>query len=139
MLACTALRSCTVPGWYPASRVTPEESLRTALAALSVAFCACFSSPASAPLFGRVAAYAADTLSSSSSAWLYLTVSALSCARCWTRPVACQLLTSPLIARAPSTAAVRVGTAITAASRQRTRQLTRANRDRAEAGFFGCG
>src|SRR5271165_7004734 len=40
---------------------------------------------------------------------------------------------------APSTAAVSVGTAITAASRQRTRQLTRANRDRAEAGFFGCG
>ena len=40
---------------------------------------------------------------------------------------------------APSTAAVSVGTAITAASRHRTRQLARANRDRAEAGFFGCG
>src|SRR5580704_14834235 len=40
---------------------------------------------------------------------------------------------------APSTAAVSVGTAITAASRQRTRQLTRANRDRDEPGFFGCG
>ena len=40
---------------------------------------------------------------------------------------------------APSTAAVSVGTAITAASRQRTRQLARANRDRAEAGFLGCG
>ena len=44
MLARTALRSCTVPGWYPAPVVTPEESLTTALAALSVAFCACFSS-----------------------------------------------------------------------------------------------
>ena len=43
MLAWTALRSCTVPGWYPAPVVTPAESLRTALAALSVAFCACFS------------------------------------------------------------------------------------------------
>ena len=40
---------------------------------------------------------------------------------------------------APSTAAVSVGTAITAASRQRTRQLARANRDRAEPAFLGCG
>ena len=46
MLARTALRSCTVPGWYPAPSAMPEESLRTALAALSVAFCACFSSAA---------------------------------------------------------------------------------------------
>ena len=95
MLASTALRSCTVPGWYPAAVVTPEESLTTALAALLVAFCACLTELARAPLFGRVAAYAAETLSSSSSAWLSLIVSALSCARCWTRPVACQLLTSP--------------------------------------------
>ena len=40
---------------------------------------------------------------------------------------------------APSTAAVSVGTAMTAASRHRTRQLTRANRDRDEPGRFGCG
>ncbi len=137
MLACTALRSCTVPGWYPAPVVTPEESLATALAAASVAFCASLSGPARAALFGRVAANAADTLSSSSSAWLSLTVSALSCARCWTRPVACQLLTSPLIVSAPSTAAVRVGTAITAARRQRTRQFVSANRDRVAAGRRG--
>src|SRR5689334_23287996 len=40
---------------------------------------------------------------------------------------------------APRTAAVRLGTAMMAASRQRTRQLTRANRDREEPGRFGCG
>ena len=95
MAACTALRSCTVPGWYPAPVVTPEELLTIALAALLVAFCACLSGPARAVLFRLVAAYAAETLSSSSSAWLNLIVSALSCARCWTRPVACQLLTCP--------------------------------------------
>ena len=39
---------------------------------------------------------------------------------------------------APSTAAVSVGTAMTAASRHRTRQLTRAKRDRPEPGRFGC-
>ena len=78
-------------------------------------------------------------MSSSSSFWLSLTTSALSCARCWTRPVACQLLMSPLMVSAPSTAAVRLGTAMMAASRQRTRQLTRANRDRDEPGRLGCG
>src|SRR5580693_9294401 len=40
---------------------------------------------------------------------------------------------------APSTAAVSNGTAIKAASRHRTRQLLRANRDRAEPGRLGCG
>src|SRR5690349_14093267 len=40
---------------------------------------------------------------------------------------------------APRTAAVRLGTAMMAARRQRTRQLTRANRDREEPGRFGCG
>ena len=71
-LARTALRSCTVPGWYPAPVVMPVESLRTALAALSVTLCAFFSPAAKAPLPGpdRVAANAADWLSSSSSAWL---------------------------------------------------------------------
>jgi len=117
----------------------PVESLRTALAALSVAFCAVFSLSVKALLLPRVAAKAADALSSSSSAWLNLTTSPLSCARCWTRPVASHWLTSPLMVSAPSTAAVRVGTAMTAASRHRTRQLTRANRDRAEPGRFGCG
>ena len=99
MLASTALRSCTVPGWYPAASpacpATPAESLTTALAALLVTSCACLSETTRAALFPRVAAYAAEMLSSSSSAWLSLIVSALSCARCWTRPVACQLLTSP--------------------------------------------
>ena len=40
---------------------------------------------------------------------------------------------------APSTAAVSNGTAIKAASRHRTRQFLRANRDRAEPGRLGCG
>ena len=88
-----------MPGWYPASVVTPAESLMTALAALSVAACACLSATGRGALVGRVvalvAAYATERLSSSSSAWLSLIVSALSCARCTTRPVACQLLTSP--------------------------------------------
>ena len=44
MLDRTALRACTVPGWYPAPAVTPEESLSTPLAALSVVFCAFFRS-----------------------------------------------------------------------------------------------
>src|SRR5215469_14622487 len=70
---------------------------------------------------------------------MYLTTALLSWARCCTRPVACQVLTSVLMASAPSTAAVSVGIAMTAASRHRTRQLTRANRDRDEPGRFGCG
>src|SRR6516225_1347638 len=40
---------------------------------------------------------------------------------------------------APSTAAVTNGTAIKAASRHRTRQFLRANRDPAEPGPLGCG
>jgi hypothetical protein len=40
---------------------------------------------------------------------------------------------------APSTTAVSNGTAIKAASRHRTRQFLRANRDRAEPGRRGCG
>src|SRR5260370_23867732 len=39
---------------------------------------------------------------------------------------------------APSTTAVTSGTAIKAASRHRTRQFLRANRDRAEPGRLGC-
>ena len=56
MAASTALRSCTVPGWYPAPVVTPEELLTTASAALWVAFCACLSWPARAVLLRPVAA-----------------------------------------------------------------------------------
>ena len=71
----------------------------TAFAALSVAAWACLRLRGRGAWVGRVvalvAAYATDALSSSSSAWLSLMVSALSCARCTTRPVACQLLTSP--------------------------------------------
>jgi hypothetical protein len=40
---------------------------------------------------------------------------------------------------APSTAAVSNGTAIMAASRHRTRQFLRANRDRAKPGRVECG
>ena len=56
MAASTALRSCTVPGWYPAPVVTPEELLTTASAALWVVFCACLSWPARAVLLRPVAA-----------------------------------------------------------------------------------
>ena len=59
MLACTASRACTVPGWYPAATVTPEESLMTAFAALSVAACACLSSTGRGALVGRVVALVA--------------------------------------------------------------------------------
>src|SRR6516165_5538074 len=44
-----------------------------------------------------------------------------------------------LMVSAPSTTAVSKGTAIKAASLHRTRQLLRANRDRAEPGRLGCG
>ena len=70
----------------------------TAFAALSVAAWACLrlrGRGALSRVVALVAAYATDALSSSSSAWLSLMASALSCARCTTRPVACQLLTSP--------------------------------------------
>ena len=69
---------------------------------------------------------------------MYLTTALLSWARCWTRPVVCQLLTSPLMVSAPNTTAVTNGTAIKAASRHRTRQFLRANRDWAEPGGVGC-
>ena len=82
----------------------------------------------------RFAAYPADRSRSSSSAWVSFTTEALSCARCWTRPVAAQVLTSAVDGQArrgwPRSA---VGTAMTAARRQRTRQLASANRDRAGA------
>src|SRR5579862_2391717 len=68
---------------------------------------------------------------------MYLTTAPLSWAKCWTRPAVCQLPTSTLMVTAPSTAAVRNGTAIKAASRHRTRQLLRANRDLVERGGRG--
>ena len=69
---------------------------------------------------------------------MYLTTALLSWARCWTRPVVCQLLTSLLMVSAPNATAVSNGTAIKAASRHRTGQFPRANRDRAELGGPGC-
>jgi len=65
---------------------------------------------------------------------MYVATALLSWASRWTRPVECQLLTSPLMVTPPSTAAVSTGTAIRAASRHRTRQFLRANRDQAEPG-----
>ena len=56
MAASTALRSCTVPGWYPAAVVTPEELLTTASAALWVVTCACLSWLARTVLLRPVAA-----------------------------------------------------------------------------------
>ena len=72
--------------------VTPAAWLSTACAAVLVAACAAFTG---AELALRLAAYPADRSRSFSRSWVSVTTDAFSCARCWMRPFAVQVFTSP--------------------------------------------